>query len=44
MIAENIEFCSSKQNNSNETDLEQNDGDGFMNIPDDVEAGLPFPI
>ncbi len=44
VIAENIEFCSSKQNNSDETDLEQSDGDGFMNIPDDVESGLPFPI
>lgn len=44
VIVENVEFCSSKQNQSDESNSEQNDRDGFMNIPDDVESGLPFPI
>ena len=44
VIVENVEFCSSKQSQGDEINSQQNDGDGFMDIPDDLELGLPLPV
>ena len=42
VIAENVEFCESKGNSTNnETSAPAQDGD-FMNVPDGIDEELPF--
>lgn len=42
VIAENVEFCESKGNSTNnETSSTAQDGD-FMNVPDGIDEELPF--
>ena len=42
VIAENVEFCESKGNSTNnETSAPAQDGD-FMNVPDEIDEELPF--
>ena len=40
-VADNHEFCESKENKNN-AGGQQADNDGFMQIPDGVDEGLPF--
>ena len=41
VIAEEVEFCGSKSENSGNT-FNYSKNDGFMNIPDDSDEELPF--
>ena len=42
VIAENVEFCESKGNSTNnESSAPEQDGD-FMNVPDGIDEELPF--
>ena len=43
VIVEELEFAESKRNSSStETEENQTDSDGFLNIPDGIEEELPF--
>lgn len=43
VIVEELEFAESKKNSSStETEENQTDSDGFLNIPDGIEEELPF--
>lgn len=43
VIAENVEFCESK-NESNSAPAAPNFDDGFMNIPEDLSEEIPFGV
>lgn len=43
VIAENVEFCESK-NESNNAPAAPNFDDGFMNIPEDLSEEIPFGV
>jgi len=42
VIAENVEFCESKSNESNSAPAAPNFDDGFLNIPEDISDQIPF--
>lgn len=44
VIAENVEFCESKSNesNANSAPAAPNFDDGFLNIPEDISEEIPF--
>lgn len=45
VIAENVEFCESKNENKNESDgapAAPDFSDGFLNIPEDISEEIPF--
>lgn len=42
VIAENVEFCESKKDGEEKRDDIPKFDDGFMNIPEDISAEIPF--
>lgn len=42
VIAENVEFCESKKDGEEKRDDIPKLDDGFMNIPEDISAEIPF--
>lgn len=42
VIAENVEFCESKKDGEEKRDDLPKFDDGFMNIPEDISAEIPF--
>lgn len=47
VIAENVEFCESKNesnNGTNSTPAAPDFGDGFLNIPEDISEEIPFGV
>lgn len=42
VIAENVEFCESKKDGEEKHDDLPKFDDGFMNIPEDISAEIPF--
>ena len=42
VVVEEQEFCESKSQSNSQPQATQSNSDGFMNIPDGIEDGLPF--
>lgn len=44
VIAENVEFCESKNESNTSAPAAPNFDDGFMNIPEDLSEEIPFGV
>lgn len=44
VIVDSVEFCGGKRDEQSENQVENNDGDSFMDIPENDESGLPAPF